>query len=71
MEKATHKDYLSQPLLINRNQFKYAVTFLTGYNDIFEVTNNLNNFYLVTSITDCSNRIFIPKEAYELESVND
>ena len=44
MDKSTHEEHLSQPLQTNNKQFKIAVTFLTGYNGIFNVTNGSNNF---------------------------
>ena len=39
MDKSTHEERLSQPLQTNIKQFKIAVTFLTGYNGIFNITN--------------------------------
>ena len=45
MDKSTHEEHLSQPLQTNNKQFKIAVTFLTGYNGIFNVTNSINKFY--------------------------
>ena len=45
MDKSTHGEQLSQRLQINNKQFKIAVTFLTGYNGIFNVTNSNNKFY--------------------------
>ena len=44
MDKSTHEEHLSQPLQTNNKQFKIAVTFLTGYNGIFNVTNS-NKFF--------------------------
>ena len=41
---STHEEHLSQPLQTNNYQFKIAVTFLTGYNGIFNVTNSKNKF---------------------------
>ena len=38
MVKSTHEGHLSQPLQTNNKQFKIAVTFLTGYNGIFNIT---------------------------------
>ena len=32
MDKSTHEEHLFQPLQTNNNQFKIAITFLTGYN---------------------------------------
>ena len=45
MDKPTHEEHLSQPLQTNNKQFKIAVTFLTGYNGIFNVTNSNNKFF--------------------------
>ena len=42
MNKSTHEEHLFQPLQTNIKQFKIAVTFLTGYNGIFNVTNSNN-----------------------------
>ena len=39
MDKSTHEEHLSRPLQTNNKHFKIAVTFLTGYNEIFNVTN--------------------------------
>ena len=39
MDKTTHEEHLSQPLHTNKKQFKIAVTFLTGYNGLFNITN--------------------------------
>ena len=45
MDKSTHEGHLFQPLQTNDKQFILAVTFLTGYNGTFNVTNSINNFY--------------------------
>ena len=45
MIKSTHKEHLSQPLQTNINQFKTAVTFLTGYNRIFDFTISNKKFF--------------------------
>ena len=45
MNKSTHEELLSQPLQTNNKQFKTAVTFLTGYNGIFNVTNTNIRFF--------------------------
>ena len=37
-DKITHEEHLFQPLQINIKQFKIAVTFLTRYNVIFNIT---------------------------------
>ena len=38
MYKSTHEEHLSQPLQTNNKQFKIAVSFLTGYIGIFNIT---------------------------------
>ena len=45
MNKSTHEEHLSQPLQTINKQFVIAVTFLTGYNSIFNVTNSNKKFY--------------------------
>ena len=72
MDKSTHEEHLSQPLQTNNRQFEIAVTFLTGYNGIFSVTNSNNTFYFKKSITDQDDftQITIPPGAYEVESLN-
>ena len=71
MDKSTHEEHLFQPLQTNNKQFKIAITFLTGYNGIFNVTNSNNKFYFLKSITDDDHiQITIPPGAYEIESVN-
>ena len=52
MYKSTHEEHLSQPLQTNNKQFKIAITFLTGYNGIFNVTNANKKFYFTKSISD-------------------
>ena len=72
MRKSTHEEQLSQPLQTNKKQFKSAVTFLTGYNGIFNVTNENNKFYFKKTISDDGGLIKIttPSSAYEIESLN-
>ena len=71
MNKSTHEEHLFQPLQTNNKQFKIAVTFLTGYNGIFNVTNSNNKFYFLKSITDDDHiKITIPPGAYEIKSLN-
>ena len=72
MDKSTHEENLFQPLQTNNKQFKIAVTFLTGYNGIFNITNKNNKFYFSKSIIDDNDfpQITIPQAAYELESLN-
>ena len=72
MDKSTHEEHLSQPLQTNNKQFKIAVKFLTGYNGIFNVTNDNNKFYFKKAIQDEDFiQIRIPPGAYEIESLND
>jgi len=72
MDKSIHEEHLSQPLQIKIKQFKIAVTFLTGYNGIFNVTSKNNKLYFAKSINDEDGfiQILIPKGAYEFESLN-
>ena len=72
MDKSTHEEHLSQPLQTSKKQFTIAVTFLTGYNGIFNVTNKNNKFYFTKSISDEDGfiQITIPPGAYEIECLN-
>ena len=45
MDKSTLEEHLSQPPQPYNKQFKIAVTFLTGYNGIFHVTNKKREFF--------------------------
>ena len=38
MNNSTHEENLQIPLQTNHRNFKVAVTFLTGYNGIFNIT---------------------------------
>ena len=72
MEKYTHEEYLYQPLQTNNKQFKIAVTFLSAYNGIFNVTKPNNKFSFKKSLVEEEiNQIRIPEGAYEIESLND
>ena len=73
MKKSTHEKHLSQPLQAFRKQFKIVITFLTGYNGLFEVTDKNNKFYFAKSITDNDGfiRIILLEGACELELLND
>ena len=44
MNESTHEEHLFQPLQTTNKQFEKAVTFLTGYNGIFNVKNSNNMF---------------------------
>ena len=57
-DKSTHEEHLSQLLYTNIKQFKVAVTFLTDYNDIFNVTNKNNKFSFTVSINDGDFSVF-------------
>ena len=71
MDKSIHEEHLSQPLQTNNKQFKIAVTFLTGYNGIFNVTDKNNKFYFKKAIKDEDFiQIRISEGAYEIESLN-
>ena len=73
MENSTHEEHLYQPLQTNNKQFKIAITFLSAYNGIFNVTSDNNKFYFTKSITDDDHyiRITIPPGSYEIESLHD
>ena len=71
MDKSTHEEHLPQPLQTNNKQFKIAVTFLSGYNGIFNITNRNNKFYFKKNLIDEDFiQITIPNGAYEIESLN-
>ena len=71
LDKSTHEGHLSQPLQTNNKQFKNAVTFLTGYNGISNVTSSNNKVYFIKSITDIDGyiQITIPPGACEIETL--
>ena len=72
MNKSTHQEHLFQPLQTKNKQFKIAVTFLSAYNGIFNVTNRNNKFYFKKNpIDEDFIQITIPSGAYEIESLND
>ena len=52
MDQSTHEEHLSQPLQTNNKQYKIGVTFLTGYDGIFNITNSNIKFCFIKSITD-------------------
>ena len=72
MDKSTHEEHLSQPLQTNKKQFKIAVTFLTDFNGIFNVTNSNTRFNSKKTITDGDDFIqnTIPPGSDEIESMN-
>ena len=71
MNKSVHEGLSSQPLQTNYKQIKTAVTFLTGFNGIFVITNKKKKFYFTASIIDDSfSPITIAGGANEIESLN-
>ena len=52
MDKSTHEEHLFQSLQINNKQFKIAMTFLSAYNGIFNVTSKNNKFYFKKNLID-------------------
>ena len=72
MDKSTHEEHLFQPLQTKNKQFNLAVTFLTGYNGIFNVTssNKEINFLKTVSVEDRYIQITIPPSVYEIEPLN-
>ena len=73
VDKSIREEHLYQPLLTNDKQFKIAVTFLTGYNGIFNLTPKNNKFHFMKSSTNEDGLIQItkPPNAYEIESLNE
>ena len=45
MDKSTHTEHLYEPLQTNNKQFKIALTFLSVYNGIFNITSKNNKFF--------------------------
>ena len=70
--KSTHEEHLSQTLKTNNKQFTIAITFLTAYNGIFNVTNENNKIYFEKTFTNDDGFIkkTITPGAYEIESLN-
>ena len=72
MDKSKSEEKLSQLLQINNKQPNVAVTFLTVYCRIFNVTNRNNKCYFTTAIDDDDfSEIVVYPWADELESLND
>ena len=72
MDKSIHEEHLYQPLQTTIKQIKIAVTFLTGYNGIFNVTNSNNKICFIKPVTDEDGYIqtTIARGSYEIESLN-
>ena len=45
MDKSTNEENVFPPLQTNNKQFKVAITFLTAYNGIFDITTKKNLFH--------------------------
>ena len=72
MDKSIHEENSSQPLQTNIKKLKIAVTLLSVYNGIFNVTTSENNLFFKKSLIDEDFiQIRIPIGAYEIESLND
>ena len=52
VDKSTHEEHLYQPLQTKNKQIKIAVTFLSAYNGIFNVTNSNNKFHFKKALID-------------------
>ena len=72
MDKYNHQEHLFQLLQTDNKQFKVAVTFLSAYNGIFNITNLNNKFYFKKGFDEGEfTQIALPPGAYEIESLND
>ena len=72
MDKSTHEEHLSQPLQTKNKQNKIAVTFLSAYKIIFNITNSNNKIYFKKGNKDEDFiKLRIPPGAYEIESLDD
>ena len=72
MDSSIHGELLSQTLETNNKQFKTAVSFMTGYNGVFNVTIKNNRCFFAKSKTDKDGFIqrTLQPGAYEIESLN-
>ena len=65
LNKITNEEHPSQPLQTVQKQIKIAVTFLTGYIGVFNVTDGKTKFYFTVSINKEDFKfISIPTGAY-------
>ena len=66
MDKGTHEEHLFQPLQTKNKHFKIAVTFSTGSNGMYKISNKNNKVYFAKSITDKDGftQITIPQGAF-------
>ena len=71
MDKNTHEEHLYQPVQTNNKHFKIAVTYLSAYNGIFNVSNRNNKFYFRKNFIDEDFiQIRIPEGTHEIETLN-
>ena len=72
MDQSTHEEHISEPLKTNNKYFKIAITFLTVYNGIFNVTNPNKKIYFLKSIADEDGyiQVTISPGACEREALN-
>ena len=72
MDTSTHEKHIFQALQTKKKQLKMAMTFLIGYNGIFNVKVSNKKFHFKKSKTDEDhfNQHFISPGAYEIESLD-
>ena len=71
MGNSTHEEPLSQTLHTNIKQFKIAATFLSSYNAIFNVTNNIKKPFFISLQEGADyNVITLTRGVYEIENLN-
>ena len=72
MDKSSNEEHLSQQLQTNNEQYKIAITFLTAYIGIFNVTDKNNKTEFAKSISDEDGFIqpTMPAGADEIEGLN-
>ena len=72
MDNSTNEEHLSQPLQTINKQFKVAVSFLSGYNGIYNVTKENNKFTFISKFEGVEfDVVNIPPVAYEIESLGE
>ena len=65
--KSTHEKKSYQPLETKNKLFEVAITFLTCYISMFNVTNRNNQFYSTQSISDAG--LFLTKKTKNLQGL--
>ena len=48
MDNLNREENLNEPLIANNKDFKIAITFLTCFNGIFNITHKNKKFYYIT-----------------------